>query len=735
MRTRLASVARLAGITVAVSSVACSGPSDEVPAVAAGAPVVLISIDTLRADRLPVYGYGGVETPAIDAFRRDAVLFESAYSHVPLTLPSHTSVFTGMLPPEHGVRDNLGVQIERAGELPFLPRRLREAGYRTAAMVSTFVLQAASGISEGFEVYNDTRQADSQSLELLRDGAETLEQAKRWLDGNATSGPFLLFFHIYEPHTPYRPPQPFASRYADPYDGDVAYADRLVGELLERLKSLGVYDEALIVLFSDHGEGLGDHGEQEHGVFLYRETQWVPLLLKLPGNARAGDTISRPVGLYDIYPTVLELLDLEVESEVSGVSLLRDDVEPGRTIYAETYYPRSHLGWSELATLIGDRYQYIDAPRPELYDLDTDPAQQTNLIRDQRRVASELRADLHAIDPNYEPPGEADAETMAQLAALGYVGTVAEVDGPLADPKDKVHILEMLKDAAMSFQDGDFDAAAELFSTALDSEPQMLDAWEYYARAMKNSGRATEALEAYRRALEVSGGRPRYALEAAKLFFELGRIDEAEAHARLAVAGGETGAHALLGQAAVAQGDLEAADEAIRQAREAEVSELSIRRLEMNLAVAREDWQQVLTLSEQIEALAADPAMLDNPIAAGSSLLSGMYVARGRAQAQLGMAAEAEASFRREIELSPRLLASYTHLALLYAVLDRAPETAATLRTMVERNPHPHAYAEAVRTLDFMGDPRSAAGLLGQALGRWPADAELLALRAELAGG
>ena len=205
MSIGLKNLTRLAGVA-AVLLAACNGPRSGEPQpgdarLADGTPVVLISIDTLRADRLPIYGYTEVETPAIDALRTDSILFEHAYSHVPLTLPSHTSIFTGMLPPEHGVRDNLGVKIDRIDQLPFLPRRLQQAGYRTAAMVSTFVLQSASGISAGFDIYNDTREARTQSLRLLRDGSETLTQAQRWLDQSATQ-PFFLFFHLYEPHSP-----------------------------------------------------------------------------------------------------------------------------------------------------------------------------------------------------------------------------------------------------------------------------------------------------------------------------------------------------------------------------------------------------------------------------------------------------------------------------------------------------------------------------------------------------
>jgi arylsulfatase A-like enzyme len=244
-----------------------------------GAPVVLVSIDTLRSDRLPAYGYTGVETPAIDAFRRDAILFERAYSHYPLTLPSHASILTGLLPGEHGVRDNVGYRLA-SDELPYLPRELKAAGYATGAAVSAFVLQGALGLAESFDLYEDDIEGkrDTPLGGLQRPGRETLEAALPWLE-RVAGGPFFFFLHLYEPHSPYRPSEPHASRWRDPYDGEVAEADAIVGRLFAELTRRGLYDRAIIVLLSDHGEGLGDHGEEEHGIFLYREALAVPLLL------------------------------------------------------------------------------------------------------------------------------------------------------------------------------------------------------------------------------------------------------------------------------------------------------------------------------------------------------------------------------------------------------------------------------------------------------------------------
>ncbi|MFY9550584.1 MAG: sulfatase, partial [Thermoanaerobaculia bacterium] len=266
---------------------------------AAGAPVILISIDTLRADHLPAYGYRKVETPNLDALRRDSVLFENAYSHVPLTLPSHVTIFTGLLPPQSGVRDNLGYALGPAP--PTLGSALKAKGYATGGAVSSIVLSHATGVSRGFDFYEDgiePTKANQTISRVQRNGAETAALLTNWIRGRG-KGPFFAFLHLFEPHSPYEPPEPYRSRYPLLYDGEIARADEIVGGFLQDLKDRGLYDRALIVFLSDHGEGLNDHGEDEHGVLLYREAIHVPLIVKLPGSRRAGETVAAPVALVD----------------------------------------------------------------------------------------------------------------------------------------------------------------------------------------------------------------------------------------------------------------------------------------------------------------------------------------------------------------------------------------------------------------------------------------------------
>jgi len=395
------------------------------------APVVLISVDTLRSDHLPAYGYRGVKTPNIDALRRDSILFQRAYSHCPMTLPSHVSILTGLLPTEHGVRNNIGYRFD-GGKFRTLAGVLRSNGYRTGAAVSSYVLRSETGVSQGFDTYDDSIPVAAAGAvsEHQRSGYETLKFTLPWIEHNAQQ-PLFFFFHIYEPHAPYNPS----------YDGEIAKSDDIVGRLLSRLKSLGIYDRAVIVFLSDHGEGLWEHGEDQHGILLYREALQVPLIIKLPHSARHGSVIERPVPLVDLFPTILQLVGIEK----SARSLLAD-ASP-KSIYSETLYPRIHLGWSELRSLIDERSHYIDGPRPELYDLRSDPGEVRDLVAAERRTAAAMRQQLQAFPSTIAALQNVDPEEAAKLAALGYIGTPKNRGGPLPNPRDEISHLADIKAA------------------------------------------------------------------------------------------------------------------------------------------------------------------------------------------------------------------------------------------------------------------------------------------------
>ncbi len=710
---------KLALAALTLLAAGCGPEGARRSAVPEGTPVVLVSIDTLRADRLPAYGYRGVATPAIDELRRDSILFERAYSHVPLTLPSHTSLLTGLRPPEHGVRDNVGYTID-AEKTPFLPAVLKRAGYATGAAVSSFVLRGGTGMSAGFDFYEDSIEFRNRSGlgGLQRPGAETLEMALPWLRSVA-EGPFFFFLHLYEPHTPYQAPEPFASRYDDAYDAEIAAADKVVGDLVAELRRLGVYDRALIVLLSDHGEGLGEHGEPEHGVLLYTSTLQVPLLVKLPQAQLGGSGEPLPVQLADVFPTLRDLLGLEVERELPGENLLEldgDAPEP-RQIYSETFYPRIHFGWSDLASLIAGRHQYVDGPDPELYDLVADPSQEHNVLRQERRISAGLRDSLAGYDRTLTSPAEADEETRQALLALGYVGTAASTDrGPLADPKTQLHTLVDLKAGFSHFTREEYEEAVPAFRRAIAQNPGMLDAWEYLGRSLQELGRFEEALEAFTEALELSGGASsQLALTAAALFLQLDRFVEAGAHARLALEANPPLAHGLLAQVALGLGELDEAEDHARRAMEAKQTRLGPMITLAEVLHARGAYEDALELTRRAEEEFAARKHQD------TSLIRGLYLLRGKVHADLGQAEPAERAFRREIELHPDALQAYSNLALFYALTRRPQLVGSTLRALVEANPSALAYAEAVKTLRILGDERSAHGLLRRAHDLFPA--------------
>lgn len=707
---------------------ACSPRPGDRPDVPKGTPIILISIDTLRADRLPAYGYAGVETPAIDGLRRDSVLFQNAYTATPLTFPAHSSLLTGVLPAVHGVRDNVGYRLDRGrierGELPFLPRILKKEGYATGGAVSAYVLLGKNGLGTGFDFYEDGVEFQtSRGLGgLQRPGNETLRVSREWL-GSAAEKPFFFFFHLYEPHTPYQPPEPFASRYAaQPYDGEVAAADRIVGELLDELKRLDVYDRAMIVLLSDHGEGLGEHGEDEHGVLLYREAIHVPLLLKLPESQLGGETAAAPVELTDVVPTVLSLLGLPAPKGLRGTSLLDalGEGAPARRAYSETFYPRLHFGWSDLASLVDSRWHYIEGPDPELYDLANDPKETRNLLRDQRRVFAEMRRELAGYDRELAAPSAVDEETRQAMIALGYVGSAgSDPGGPLPDPKSRIGTLADLKVGFQHSAEKQYEQAVAAFRRVLESNPRMTDAWEFLARSLQKLGRTEEALAAYQEGLRVSGGSPQIAVSAASLYFDLGRLDDAAAHARMALPTHASFAHGLLAQIALAREDL---DEAEKEARLA-MDEKSLRIGPMvtlaEVQHARGEYQPALETIRKAE------EVYEQREAKDPDLIRGLSLIRGRVLADLGDAAGAETAFLKEIERFPENIRAYSSLAILYALTGREPEVGPTLRRMVEASPSPLAYAEAVKTLRILKDNASAASLLRYALGRYPDSREL----------
>jgi len=488
----------LAWPRVLPSVLACTLLLACVPARAATPPnIILISVDTLRSDRLPAYGYGAIRTPQLDRFRADSILFERAWTHTPLTAPSHASMLTGRLPADHGIRDNSGFTLER--HIPTVAEELTRRGYATAAMVSTKVLAAKTGLAKGFAVY-DQQFTPADAAE--RDGAQTIAAASKWIAAQKQR-PFFLFLHLYEPHQPYKKMTGIASA----YDAEIVRVDQLLGGLFDELRRLRLYDHALIIFTSDHGEGLGEHGEKQHGILLYREVLQIPLIVKLPNNTRKATSVAADAQLLDIAPTILQHGGAhERLSVLPGASLL--SLPPSRRIYAESFYPRFQLGWHELHSIIDGSLHLIAGRRVELYDLARDPQERKNLVDDQRRQAFALLRELRKIST----PARAPAATAPDeaLLGLGYLSGGGDDDDTTfhPHPPDRIMIFNPMLKLMTALKRKHYKEALTRADEILKQHPSFPEVWERKAMALIGLKRQGEAERAIEEAMRLSKSAP-----------------------------------------------------------------------------------------------------------------------------------------------------------------------------------------------------------------------------------
>ena len=669
------------------------------------APVILISIDTLRADRLPLYGYTKIQTPFLDRFAKDAWLFENAYSPCPMTLPAHTTMLTGTLPPEHGVRNNIGFVFDGEAHMS-LPRLLRQRGYATGAAVSSYVLRFETGLGALFDFYEDSfgTTPGVQPVNYQRSGDKTAAFAEAWV-GEHAGKPFFFLFHIYEPHVPYDPPEPFRSQYGATYDGEVATSDAIVGAFLDTLKKLGVYDRAIVIVTSDHGEGLGEHGEQQHSIFLYREAIRVPLLVKLPANSGAGSRVAAPVQLSDIFPTVTSALGLPAPKEVSGTSLFSAGAKgaAGRVIYGETLFPRLQLGWSDLRSVVDARYHYIHGPRPELYDTVVDPREEHDMAKSDPATVSRLARELYRFPRGSEKPASVDQETRRRLSSLGYLGTLRDSGqgADLPNPADNLPALRRMEEAWRLGAEGRVPQAIEVLRASVRENPGMFDAWVKLGELLSEAGLDEEAAAAYRQALDRS---PVFLpdISVALGFVELRRqrFDEAERLARSSLATVPSKARELLAGIALARGDLSAAESEAGAA-----------------AVSRNPQPSAILVMAEVKLRAGKPAealrAVENAQAAArEKRLGAIYnleFLRGDALARMDRLEDAEVAFRAEIAAFPAHAQPYASLAVIRFMKGDRPGLESQLNEMVRANPSPRSYLLAASTLNSLGEKEKAA--------------------------
>jgi len=596
--------------------------------------VVVITIDTLRADHVGCYGYKQIHTPNIDALAADGARFERAYTAVPVTLPSHTVMFTGTYPMLNGMHDFAANKLNATQ--PTLAAVLKEHGYATAAVVGSAVLDSRFGLNRGFDFYYDhfdfNRLQESNLEEMERPGNMVADVTLDWLARNYNKK-FFLWMHLYDPHYPYHPPAPYAAEYKDrPYDGEIAFADAQVGRVIRFLKSKGLYNNTLIVLSGDHGESLGEHGEKTHGFFIYNATLHVPFMIHLPG-ASLPRVVPELVSLADLMPTVLQTLKMGTPSQVQGRSLLplikaKPKDEEARSLYAETFLPRLHFNWSELRGVESAKYHFIDAPRPELYDLTKDPGETQNLYSDKKAVGEEMRARLAGLIRQYSAGQELAEKTgldpalMERLKSLGYAGfsgggSPTITDRALPDPKDRIQAYELISDAIAESQHGEYPESTEKLNLALKTEPdsvpvRYLLGLNYYR--MRQFPSAVEQLE---RVLQLS---PDYALAA----FQLGL-----AYARA--------------------GDFDHAIQALKRALELDATNFSAA---YNLGIVYEQKQMVTeAIAAFRQSLSISP---DYPLA---------HRGLGEALLYQGRVGDALAELRRAAELSPMDPANHAALA------------------------------------------------------------------------
>jgi choline-sulfatase len=703
------------------------------------APIVLISIDTLRADHVGAYGYHKVPTPNIDALAADGVTFERAYSHVPLTLPAHTSILSGRLPFETGVRDNIGFTVDPRERL--LPRMLREQGFATAGVVSAYVLRQDTGISQGFDFYDCNLPMAAQGTalgEVQRDGAETLKVADAWLDSQPSRRLFL-FVHFYEPHKPYTPPARYA-QYA-PYDGEIAYADELVGRLLDSLKRRGLYDRAAIVLLSDHGEGLGDHVEREHGLFIYDEALHVPLIVKLPMSAEHGRRVAAPAQHIDVVPTVMDVAGLPRPGGLRGRSLLSvmrgSSQLPEGGIYSESLYGRYHFGWSELHALTDSRFRYIRAPRDELYDLTEDPAERHNMTADRPQARAAMRHSLEAlVNTSTVPvPAGVTAADRERLQSLGYVGTSPSLDvpsgGDLVDPKDKVDVLEDYRHAEELASGGEFGPAIDVLQHMVAANPGMADVWQQLGNLLIRAGRLDAGIAAYERSAQLMPRDIGSLVAASTVLYKLRRLDEARRDGEQALARAVADqpqsrvvAEEVLAKIALAQKDNQAAR---RHAANAEAVNPSVPigpYVEGLILYNEGHYQEAIQQFRATEERMKDVTLQ----------LVELHYYMGDSLGHLERYREAESEFQQEIRLFSQNGRARVALAAVYHAEGRDEKAAAALDDLVRAVPTPEGYALAARAWDLFGEQKRADALRKEGRQRFRGDPTLKLLNTATKG-
>jgi arylsulfatase A-like enzyme/Flp pilus assembly protein TadD len=481
--------------------------------------VFLVTIDTLRADHVHCYGYDLIRTPALDALARDGVRFAQAFTPSPITNTSHTTILTGLQPSTHGVTD---FAVPLASTHPTWAELLKKSNYHTAAFIGAVILDSkalAPGLDRGFDFYDNFpqhAQTKARWGRLERRGAVVVQHAEDWMNAHP-AGPHFVWIHLYDPHDPYEPPPPYSQIYKDRlYDGEIAYADSALAGFLAYLKKRGWYDNALVILVGDHGEGLGEHHEETHGIFLYDSTTHVPLIVKLPREKDAGLTVAALVRTTDILPTVLDIVHEAAPARLDGESLspyLADSQSSSRTAFGETDYPL-RFGWAPLRSVRTETFKFIEAPRPELYDLRADPGELNNTYQPWDATVKASRAQLAdaraKAPPAQSSAGAVSQNTIDELKALGYLGradvgssTNVPESSLLPDPKDMIDEQNLLHKAMLAVEDDRPTDARHALEKVLELDPKSPIALRQLGELDLQAGEYAKAAAYLKRAREL----------------------------------------------------------------------------------------------------------------------------------------------------------------------------------------------------------------------------------------
>ena len=638
----------LALICVCFSVGACSAKGEKKVTKKENLNVCLITIDTLRADRVGYSGYD-IETPHLDFLGRGGARFMNAVCQVPLTLPSHASILTGTNPPFHKVRNNGTYSLRETDTT--LAEVLRERNYETAAFMGAFPLDSQFGLDQGFGTYDDQFHNPEYlaGYEPQRTAEQVYGAAAGWLEQNAGKK-FFIWVHYYDPHLPYTPPPPFDKKYASPYDGEVAYTDVYVGKLLELMKEKGLEKNTLIVVASDHGEGLGQHGEDTHGIFLYDSTLKIPLLFYCPGVIPAGIEVRAQIRTADILPTILDLLKIPVPKDCQGRSLI-PSMEGGDVdweSYAETYLPLLACGWSEMKSIRTNRWKFILAPKPELYDLTKDPLEKDNIIAGEPETSGQLLNRLKKLEKDLsspEPEGsrsELSPEAQEKLASLGYVGRGREQ--PIRkhssiDPKDKVHVFEEMVKVEMALAKGAPKEAEEILKRIVAQDPENPWLLHFLGKTYQKLGDLDKAIKAFSQAVAISPDDVYSHYLLARSYFQTGMTGQAkdEALKVLSYFADHLGSLLLLAEIHANSGEYDQAIPYLERAVRGDPDNLTARLLLAHLLTLAKNYDQALAQYQFLQA-----KMPDDP---------GVYHSLGMLSTLKGRAEEGIQYFLKELDI------------------------------------------------------------------------------------